>query len=69
MLRMAGDPMIETTIAKGNTLNHFNFVIDSFNRTIGVWRCERIFNVRLIHFKGLKSGLKFRRDKRVFYFK
>ena len=29
MLRMAGDPMIETTIAKGNTLNHFNFVIEA----------------------------------------
>ncbi len=39
MLRMAGDPMIETAIAKGNTLNDFNFIINSFNRTIGIRSC------------------------------
>ncbi len=55
MLRMAGDLMIETTISKGNTFNYFNFAIDSFNRTIGIWGCNYIFNVRLIRFKGLKS--------------
>ena len=34
MLRMAGDPMIEITISKGNTLNDFNFIINSFDWTI-----------------------------------
>ena len=65
MLCMAGDPVIETAISKGNSFDDFNFIIDSFNGTIGIWSCESIFNIRLIHFKGLKSYLKYRRNQRV----
>ena len=36
MLRMAGDPMIETAIAKSDSFNNFNFIINPFNGTIGV---------------------------------
>ena len=59
MLRMAGDPMIETAISKGDTFDDFNFIIDSFNRTISIGRSQSIVDIRSIGFKGLKRCLKF----------
>ena len=46
--------MVKTTILKGNSFDDFNFIIDSLNKTIGIWSCESIFNIRLIDFKDLK---------------
>ena len=33
--QMVGDPMVKATISKGNMLNHFDFIIDSFNGSSG----------------------------------
>ena len=45
MLRMAGDPVIETAISESDTFNHFNFIINSFDRTIRIGCCECIYNI------------------------
>ena len=69
MLRMAGDPMIETTIAKSDSFNDLNFIVNPFNGTIGIRSGQCVFNIRLVRFKRLKSGLEFRRNQRIFSLK
>ena len=66
MLRMVGDPMVKASIPKSDSFNDFNFIVNAFNGTIGVRSGQCVFNIRLIRFKGLKSGLEFRRNQRVF---
>ena len=55
MLRMVGDPMVKASIAKSDSFNDFNFIVNPFNRTIGIRSCQCVFDIRLIRFKGLKA--------------
>ena len=36
MLSTADNPMIETTISKGNTINDFNFIVNAFDWIIRI---------------------------------
>ena len=63
---MVGDPMIETTIAKSDSFNDFNFIVNAFNGTSGVRSGQCVLDIGLIRFKRLKSSLEFRRNQRVF---
>ena len=69
MLRMVGDPMVKASIAKSDSFNDFNFIVNPFNGTIGIRSGQCVFNIRLVRFKRLKSGLEFRRNQRIFSLK
>ena len=47
MLRMVGDPMVKASIAKSDSFNDFNFIVNPFNGTIGIRSGQCVFNIRL----------------------